>query len=119
MELTKAEEQIMQALWKLKKGMVNDIIDLLDEPKPAYTTVSTLIRIMETKGFVSHKAYGRTHEYFPLITKKKYSKGLTNKFLNGYFEGSMENMVSFFVKEKQLSVSELEQILRELKKDKK
>ncbi len=118
MELTKAEEQIMQALWTLKKGLVHDIIELLDEPKPAYTTVSTLIRIMEKKGFVGHKAYGRTHEYFPLITKKKYSKGLTKKFLNGYFEGSIENMVSFFVREKQLSVSELEQILSELKKKK-
>lgn len=118
MELTKAEEQIMQALWKLKKGLVKDVVELLPEPKPAYTTVSTLIRIMEKKGFVGHKAYGRTHEYYPLITKKKYSKGLTKKFLNGYFEGSMENLVSFFVKEKELSINELEDILKQLKEEK-
>ena len=118
MELTKAEEQVMQALWKIKRGVVHDVIAELDEPKPAYTTVSTLIRILEKKGFVDHKAYGKTYEYFPIITKRKYSKGLSDKFLSGYFDGSLQNMVSFFVKEKKLSVKELETIVEQLKKEK-
>lgn len=119
MELTKAEEQVMLVLWKIKRGVVHDIIEQLEEPKPAYTTVSTLIRIMEKKGFVGHKAFGKTHEYFPIITKNKYSKSLSEKFTTGYFEGSFQNMVSFFVKEKKLSVQELEEILNDLKKTKK
>ncbi|MBD77667.1 MAG: hypothetical protein CL840_01845 [Crocinitomicaceae bacterium] len=119
MELTKAEEQVMLTLWKIKRGVVHDIIAELDNPKPAYTTVSTLIRILEKKGFVDHKAYGKTHEYFPAISKKKYSKNISDKMLSGYFEGSFQNMVSFFVKEKKLSVHELEEIIKNLKSDKK
>lgn len=117
MELTKAEEQVMLVLWNIKRGVVHDIIAELPEPKPAYTTVSTLIRILEKKGFVGHKAYGKTHEYFPVITKKKYSKGISDRFLNGYFEGSYQSLVSFFVKEKKLSITELEDILKQLKKE--
>jgi len=115
MELTKAEEQVMLALWKIKRGVVHDVIAELPEPKPAYTTASTLVRILEKKGFVGHKAYGKTHEYFPLVTKKKYSTRISDKMLSGYFDGSFQNMLSFFVKEKKLSVQELEGILKTLK----
>ncbi|UTW62551.1 BlaI/MecI/CopY family transcriptional regulator [bacterium SCSIO 12741] len=117
MELTKAEEQIMQVLWKLKRGVVHDIIAELPDPKPAYTTVSTLIRILEKKGFVDHKAYGKTYEYFPKISRKKYSGKIADRFLQGYFDGSTQSLVSFFVKEKKLSTKELEEILKQLKSD--
>jgi len=98
-ELTRAEEQVMQILWKIKKGFVKDILEHIDEPKPAYNTVSTIVRILQDKGFVSHKAYGRTHEYFPLISKSDYSKAHLNNFVKNYFSNSFEKMVSFFARE--------------------
>ncbi len=113
-ELTKAEDQIMQILWKLEKAFVKDIIDHLPDPKPAYNTVSTIIRILETKGFVGHKAYGKTHEYFPLIAKEKYTRFYLNTMLKGYFGGSFQNLVSFFAKENNLSAKELEELLKEI-----
>lgn len=112
-ELTKAEEQIMQVLWKLKKGFVNDLLDLLPAPKPAYNTVSTIIRILERKGFVGHTAFGKTHEYYPLIDKKEYTRFVSKSLLNNYFSNSMGQMVSFFSREKGLSITELE-ALREI-----
>ncbi|MBL0743784.1 BlaI/MecI/CopY family transcriptional regulator [Chryseolinea lacunae] len=115
-ELTKAEDQVMQILWKLEKGFVKDIVEEMPEPKPAYNTISTIVRILETKGFVDHKAYGKTHEYFPLITKEKYTKFYLNNLLKGYFNGSFQNLVSFFAKENKMDVKELEKILNELKK---
>lgn len=111
-ELTRAEEQIMQILWNLKKGFVNDIIDTLPDPRPAYNTVSTIIRILEKKGFVGHNAYGKTHEYYPLVSKKEYTKGYLNGFMKNYFSNSYKNLVSFFSKEDKLSVDELEDIIR-------
>jgi predicted transcriptional regulator len=84
-ELTKAEEQVMQILWKVEKGFVNDILEKFPEPKPAYNTVSTIVRILEKKEFVSHKAYGKTHQYFPLVTRKNYTKSFLNSFLSNYF----------------------------------
>jgi len=114
-ELTKAEDQVMQILWKLEKGFVKDIVEEMPEPKPAYNTVSTIVRILETKGFVDHKAYGKTHEYFPLITKEKYTKFYLNNLLKGYFNGSFQNLVSFFAKENKLDAKEIEKILHELK----
>lgn len=110
-ELTKAEEQIMQILWKLKKGFVNDIIDQMPEPKPAYNTVSTIVRILETKGIVDHKAYGKAHEYFPLTTKEEYTKGFLNGFIKNYFSNSYKNLVSFFSKNNDLSTKEIEEII--------
>ena len=82
-ELTRAEEQLMQILWQLKKGYVKDVMTPLPEPKPAYNTVSTIIRILETKGFVGHTAYGKSHEYYPLITKEQYQSFATDKLMNG------------------------------------
>lgn len=116
-ELTKAEEQLMQILWKLKKGFIKDVIDKIPEPKPAYNTVSTFIRIMEKKGFVDHIAYGNTHEYFPLITKKEYTRQFMKGFIKNYFSNSLSEMVSFFAKEDKMSISELEELLREVKRD--
>jgi predicted transcriptional regulator len=121
-ELTRAEEQVMQVLWKLGKGFVKDILEHFDEPKPAYNTVSTIVRILQDKGFVSHKAYGRTHEYFPVISKNDYSKSHLSVFVNDYFSNSFENMVSFFAREKGISVKEMEEIMKimqaEVKKQK-
>ena len=97
-ELTKAEEQLMQVLWDLKKAFVKEVIDELPAPKPAYNTVSTVIRILESKGFVSHTSFGKSHQYYPIISKEAYKNFATDKLLNGYFENSVESMFSFFVK---------------------
>ena len=117
-ELTRAEEEVMHILWQLEKAFVKDIIEHMPDPKPAYNTVSTIIRILENKGFVSHKAYGKTHEYFPLVTKERYTKFYLNNMIRGYFNGSFQNLVSFFAKENKLKASEIEKLLRELKNDK-
>jgi len=116
-ELTKAEEQIMQELWTLEKAFVKDIIDRLPEPKPAYNTVSTIIRILEKKGFVDHYAYGKTHQYFPVISKTDYTKSYFRNFLSGYFSNSFQEMVSFFAKEDKMTLSDLEDIIKEVGKD--
>jgi BlaI family penicillinase repressor len=87
-ELTKAEEQIMQVLWGLEKGFVKDVIEKLPEPKPAYNTVSTIIRILEKKKFVGHKAYGKTHEYFPLVDRDEYKKRFVRSFVRRFFGDS-------------------------------
>ncbi|MBE0675400.1 MAG: BlaI/MecI/CopY family transcriptional regulator [Bacteroidales bacterium] len=111
-ELTKAEEQIMIILWRIKKGFVKDILEHFNEPKPAYNTVSTIVRILQEKGFVRHKAYGRTHEYYPVVTQKAYTKMQMGNFVNSYFSNSYEQMVSFFAREKEISVREMEEIMK-------
>ncbi len=116
-ELTKAEEQVMQLLWKLEKAFVKDLIEKMSEPKPAYNTVSTIIRILERKGFVGHNAYGKTHEYYPLITKKEYTRSYMKRFMRNYFSGSFQEMVSFFAKEDNMSMSELDELMEEVKRD--
>lgn len=117
-ELTKAEDQIMQILWKLGKGFVKDIIEEMPNPKPAYNTVSTIVRILETKGFAGHKAHGKTHEYFPAISKDKYTKFYLNNLIKGYFNGSFQNLVSFFARENKLDARDMEKLLEEFKKNK-
>lgn len=117
-ELTRAEDQVMQLLWKLEKGFVKDLIEKMPEPKPAYNTVSTIIRILETKGFVDHKAYGKTHEYFPIVSRDRYTKFYLNNLIKGYFNGSFENLVSFFAKENKMDLKDLEKLLNELKNEK-
>jgi BlaI family penicillinase repressor len=121
-ELTREEEQVMQVLWKIRKGFVKDVLEHFDDPKPAYNTVSTIIRILQDKGFVSHKAYGRTHEYYPIISKDEYSKSHMNSFVSNYFSNSFGKMVSFFAKENEISVKEMEEIMKimdgEVKKQK-
>ncbi|MFH0843270.1 MAG: BlaI/MecI/CopY family transcriptional regulator [Bacteroidota bacterium] len=111
-ELTRAEEQVMQVLWKIKKGFVKDVLEHFNEPKPAYNTVSTIIRILQDKGFVTHKAYGRTHEYYPIITKDDYSKSHLSSFVSDYFSNSFGKMVSFFAKEREISIREMEEIMK-------
>ena len=117
-QLTKAEEQIMQVLWRLKEASVKEVIAKLPEPKPAYNTVSTIIRILESKEFVGHKAKGRGYVYFPIIEKDSYSNQSIHKLMNGYFNGSFQSLVSFFVKENNMDMQELEQILKEVNKKK-
>lgn len=117
-ELTKAEDQVMQILWDLEKAFVKDIIEKMPSPKPAYNTISTIVRILETKGFIDHKAYGKTHEYYPLISKEKYTKFYLNNMIKGYFGGSFSNLVSFFAKEHKLNQHDLEQLLKEVKNEK-
>ena len=109
--LTRAEEQVIQILWKLEKAFVKDIIAEFTDPKPAYNTVSTIIRILEKKGFVSYKAFGKTHQYFPIITKDTYTKFCLNNIVQNYFSDSFQELVSFFTRDKNLSVSELEEII--------
>lgn len=117
-ELTKAEDQVMQILWKLEKAFVKDIVEQMPDPKPAYNTVSTIIRILENKGFVEHKAYGKTHEYYPTISREKYTKFYLNNLIKGYFDGSFQNLVSFFARENKLSAKDVQQLLSEIKKEK-
>ncbi len=109
-QLTRAEEQIMQILWKLEKAFVKDIIVHLPDPKPAYNTVSTIIRILEKKGFVGYKAYGKTHEYYPLVNKPEYTQKYLRNFVQNYFSNSYKQMVSFFAREEKLSISEMEEM---------
>jgi len=116
-ELTKAEEQIMQILWRMDKGFVKDILEYFPKPKPAYNTVSTIVRILETKGFVSHKAYGKTHEYYPVVSKDEYTKNFLKRFMENYFSDSFKEMVSFFAKEKDMSISELEDMIKMINRE--
>jgi BlaI family transcriptional regulator, penicillinase repressor len=111
-DLTRAEEEVMMVLWDLGHAFVKDIVEKMPEPKPAYNTVSTIVRILETKGFIEHKAYGRTHEYFAAINKEEYRSFATGKLMEGYFENSVEEMLSYFVKEKGVSTQELDDILK-------
>lgn len=111
-ELTKAEEQIMQVLWQKEKAFVKEIIEQMEDPKPAYSTVSTIVRILETKGFVGHTAFGPTHQYYPLVSKDEYSHYTMKKMLNNYFDGSLKKMVSFFSKKENIDIREMEEILK-------
>src|ERR1700743_1549843 len=121
-ELTKAEEQIMQILWQLKKAIVRKIIDKIPEPKPAYNTVSTVVRVLEGKGFVDHKAYGNSHVYFPVISEADYKKFTFDKMMKNYFNNSYKSLVSFIADEKKLSINELDELTKlidKLKNEKK
>ncbi len=119
-ELTKAEEQIMLILWDMEEALVKDVIEKMNEPKPAYNTVSTVIRVLEGKGFVDHKAIGNTYIYFPIIKEADYKKFALDKVMNNYFENSYENLVSFLVNDEIMSNNELTELIRlaeKLKKD--
>ena len=117
--LTKAEEEIMQIIWRLERCTVSQIIEDMGLPKPPHSSISSIVRILEKKQFLAHKAYGRTYEYFPSISKEAYSKRTINQLVTDYFEGSMNRLVSFLVKEKNLQASELAELLKDLddKKD--
>jgi predicted transcriptional regulator len=109
-ELTRAEEQIMQILWTLGQGFVNDILDRISDPKPAYNTVSTIVRILERKGFVGYTAFGKSHQYYPVISKKEYTRSFMRRLVSNYFGNSYKEMVSFFAQEENLSLEEMEDI---------
>jgi len=115
-ELTKAEEQIMLVVWQKEKCFVKEVLSELPDPKPAYNTVSTIVRILEKKNFVGYNAFGKTHQYFPLITKEEYKGLKTDNLVNNFFGGSKEAMLSFFVKEKKMDIKEIDELLKELKK---
>jgi len=117
LELTRAEEEIMQILWDIKKGFVKNIVERFPDPKPAYNTVSTIVRILENKGFVDHTAYGKTHEYYPLIARDDYRKQTLNSMLDNYFGGSFRQLASFFLRHEKLDMRELEEILELMKKE--
>lgn len=115
-ELTKAEEEVMQKLWQLKKAFVKEILEEFSEPKPAYNTISTIVRILEKKGFVDFKAFGKSHQYYPIVSKEEYKTKISKNLIANYFEGSIEKMVSFFAQKEEIDVKELDEILKSLKK---
>ena len=111
MDLTKAEEQVMKILWKIENGLIREIVKNYEEPKPAYTTVATIIKILEKKGFVSKAPIGNTFEYFPLISKQEYTNGYLNRFVNKYFSNSYKSLISSFSSNENLSTKEMEEII--------
>ncbi len=110
-KLTNKEEEILQILWKLEKAFVKDVLFEIKDEKPHYNTLSTIIRNLEDKGYVGYTAYGKTHQYFPLITKEAYRKRFFNNAIDNYFNSSYKNVVSFFAKEEKISVAELKEII--------
>ena len=120
-KLTKAEEEIMQIIWQLEKCTVSQILDYMVEEmglkRPPHSSISSIVRIVEEKGFLDHKAYGRTYEYFPIVSKSDYGKRTLKSFVKNYFDGSMERLVSFMVKENDLSVEELGEMLEKLNEE--
>ena len=117
MQLTRAEEQVMQILWDLGEGLVKDIRERFDEPRPARNTVSTVVRILEKKGYVDHKSFGNVHLYYPIVSREEYSRHQLFGLLEGYFDNSFPAMASFFAREKDLSVAEMEELISETRKE--
>ncbi|MCB9233853.1 MAG: BlaI/MecI/CopY family transcriptional regulator [Bacteroidia bacterium] len=111
-KLTRAEEEVMQVIWDLEKGLLKDIMQAMPEPRPSQSTVSTVIRILETKGFVDHKAYGKTFEYFPIVQKEDYARAYMGNFIQNYFNGSFKQMLSFFVEEKDIDLKTLNELMK-------
>jgi predicted transcriptional regulator len=122
-EITKAQEEILRVLWEIQEGVVTDVIDKLPDPKPAYNTVATVIKVLEKKGYVSHKVYGKTFVYFPVVTKEEYAQYTFSNSYMQLFNGSLNQVVSYFVKEDKVSLKELEELKNyleaEIKKQKK
>ncbi|MEZ4909875.1 MAG: BlaI/MecI/CopY family transcriptional regulator [Saprospiraceae bacterium] len=112
--LTRAEEEIMQLFWQKGPSLVSALIESMPDPKPPHSSISSIVRILENKGFLSHKAYGKTYEYFPLVSKEEYSKFSLNRLISKYFDGSSNALVSFLVQENELTLSELEMLKKEL-----
>ena len=111
-KLTNAEEEVMQILWDLGHGFVKDVIDKMEDPKPPYNTVSTVIRVLEKKEFISHKQYGNTYEYFSIVSREEYAKAHFNGFLSNYFNNSFPKMAAFFARENNLDLKELAELMR-------
>jgi predicted transcriptional regulator len=117
-KLTATEEQVMQILWDLENAFVKEIIASYPDPQPPYNTISSVVRILEKKGFVSHKTYGNTYQYFPLISKDEYKKFYIKETVKTYFGNSYQQMVSFFAKEENIDIKELEELIRKIKQEK-
>jgi BlaI family penicillinase repressor len=121
-EITKAQEEILRVLWEINEGAVSDVVEKLPNPKPAYTTVATVVKVLEKKGYVAHRKFGNIHVYYPVVTKKAYAKYVLKDAYKGLFNGSLNQLVSFFVKDKDVSVGELEELKKlidqEIKKQK-
>ena len=115
-KLTSKEEQAMRVLWKAGKGFVKDLLEDYPEPKPHYNTLSSLVRLLEEKGYVGHKAYGNTHEYYPLISKEEYQREFMSDIVDSYFGKSYKNVVSFFAREQNISIEELKDIIKMIEK---
>jgi BlaI family penicillinase repressor len=113
--LTKGEEQIMQALWKLEKAYLKDILEALPEPKPHSNTVATLLKILIDKEFVANEVHGRNHYYFPIVSKQDYTSGSINNIVENYFDGSFKEVVSFMIDKKKLKLKDIELLLNQLK----
>lgn len=109
-ELTRAEEQVMEYLWKLEKAFVKDILEQFPDPRPAYNTVSTIVRILEKKGMIGYNAYGKTHEYYPLYSKSEYKKGRFKDVLTKHFNNSYQKFASFFARGEDVSIADLEEM---------
>jgi len=116
-ELTKAEEQIMQYLWKLEKAFLKDIVEQFPEPKPAYTTVSTVVRVLVEKGFIKYNTYGKIREYYPAVSKKEYTKMFFKKWMNNFFNNSKQSFASFFMNETNFNIHELEELQKMIEKE--
>ena len=112
-KLTRAEEELMQKLWGLERAFLKDIIEAMPAPRPAQSTVATLLKIMETKGFVDHKAYGKSFEYFPVVSRADYAKAYFGQYLNSYFGGSFKKMLHFFMEEDNLDLKTLDELMQE------
>jgi BlaI family transcriptional regulator, penicillinase repressor len=116
-EITKAQEDILKALWEIKDGAVSDILNALPEPKPAYNTVATVIKVLEKKGYVSHKTYGKTYVFYAVVSKQEYAQYVIKDTFKGLFNGSFNQMVSYFVKNKEVSINELEELKEMLEQE--
>lgn len=107
-EITKAQEDILKVMWDLNEGAIADVLDRLPEPKPAYTTVATVIKVLEKKGYLAHKTFGKTNVYYPVVSKSEYTKSVLRSTITGLFNGSVNQLVSHFVKDKDVDLQELE-----------
>lgn len=115
-ELTKAEEQVMQAIWAVGQGFANEIVAAIEEPKPAYNTILTIVRILEKKGFVAHETFNKANRYYPIVSREEYSSQMLGRMAKNYFGSSFRNMVSFLVDSKSVTLEDLESLTKELEK---
>lgn len=115
-KLTNKEEEIMHILWTLEKAFVKDVLAKIEEDKPHYNTLSTIIRNLEVKGYVGYNAFGKTHQYFPIVSKETYKTKFMNTAIESYFNNSYKSVVSFFAKEEKISITELQEIIALIEK---
>jgi predicted transcriptional regulator len=116
-EITKAQEDLLKALWEIKEGAVSDVLESLPEPKPAYNTVATVIKVLEKKGYVAHRTYGKTNVYYAVVSKRDYAQHVMKDTFRGLFNGSLHQMVSAFVRSKEVSLNDLEELKEMLEKE--